>query len=75
MNSGVPSKMNKVVSWSEALHETLLVCYRQGGFYFERWGDAPVHSLAAAMLLNSSEVCCPLSLPTQRYACIASAGW
>lgn len=29
---------------------------RQGGFYMERWGDAPVHSLAVAMLLNSSEV-------------------
>ena len=23
-----------------------------GGFYYERWGDAPVHSLAAAMLLQ-----------------------
>lgn len=30
---------------------------RKGGFYLERWGDAPVHSLAVAMLLNSSEVC------------------
>ena len=31
--------------------------YRTGGFFFERWGDAPVHSLAAAMFLNSTEVC------------------
>lgn len=29
---------------------------RTGGFFFERWGDAPVHSLAAAMFLNSTEV-------------------
>ncbi len=24
---------------------------RSGGFYYERWGDAPVHSIAAALLL------------------------
>ena len=29
---------------------------RQGGFFLERWGDAPVHSLAAALLLNASQV-------------------
>jgi Glycolipid 2-alpha-mannosyltransferase len=28
-----------------------------GGFYYERWGDAPVHSLAAAMLLNKTQAC------------------
>ncbi|KAJ2783435.1 hypothetical protein H4R18_001700 [Coemansia javaensis] len=27
-----------------------------GGFFMERWGDAPVHSLAAGMLLNRSQV-------------------
>lgn len=27
-----------------------------GGFYFERWGDAPVHSLAAALFLDPSEI-------------------
>ena len=27
-----------------------------GGFYYERWGDAPVHSLAAAMLLRPVQV-------------------
>ncbi|KAF4511869.1 hypothetical protein G6O67_001073 [Ophiocordyceps sinensis] len=27
-----------------------------GGFYYERWGDAPVHSLAAAMLLRPHQV-------------------
>lgn len=26
------------------------------GFFMERWGDAPVHSLAAAMFLNKSQV-------------------
>jgi mannosyltransferase len=29
---------------------------REGGFYYERWGDAPVHSLAAAMLLQPEEL-------------------
>jgi mannosyltransferase len=29
---------------------------RDGGFYYERWGDAPVHSLAAAMLLKPEEM-------------------
>ncbi|KAG1105560.1 hypothetical protein G6F42_016947 [Rhizopus arrhizus] len=27
-----------------------------GGFFYERWGDAPVHSIAVAMLLKTSEV-------------------
>ncbi|XPS72143.1 hypothetical protein M3J09_004312 [Ascochyta lentis] len=27
-----------------------------GGFYYERWGDAPVHSLAAAILLKPEQV-------------------
>ncbi|ROT36886.1 glycolipid 2-alpha-mannosyltransferase [Sodiomyces alkalinus F11] len=29
---------------------------RRGGFYFERWGDAAIHSLAVAMLLHPSQV-------------------
>ncbi|GMM32586.1 mannosyltransferase [Martiniozyma asiatica (nom. inval.)] len=28
----------------------------KGGFHYERWGDAPVHSIAAAMLLDKDEV-------------------
>jgi alpha 1,2-mannosyltransferase len=27
-----------------------------GGFFYERWGDAPVHSIAAALFLNRSEI-------------------
>ncbi|PNS15566.1 O-glycoside alpha-1,2-mannosyltransferase 4 [Sphaceloma murrayae] len=27
-----------------------------GGFHYERWGDAPVHSLAAGMLLQPEEI-------------------
>lgn len=27
-----------------------------GGFFYERWGDAPVHSIAASILLNKSEI-------------------
>ncbi|KAJ2238362.1 hypothetical protein H4R99_000284 [Coemansia sp. RSA 1722] len=29
---------------------------KAGGFFYERWGDAPVHSLGVAMFLNKSEV-------------------
>ncbi|KAH0285185.1 alpha-1,2 mannosyltransferase [Aureobasidium namibiae CBS 147.97] len=29
---------------------------RSGGFWMERWGDAPIHSLAAGVLLNVSQV-------------------
>ncbi|KAJ2879475.1 alpha-1,2-mannosyltransferase ktr1 [Coemansia aciculifera] len=29
---------------------------RAGGFFLERWGDAPVHSLAVAMFLDKSQV-------------------
>ncbi|KAH7303483.1 glycolipid 2-alpha-mannosyltransferase-domain-containing protein [Stachybotrys elegans] len=29
---------------------------QDGGFYYERWGDAPVHSLAAALLLRPDQV-------------------
>ncbi|SCV01815.1 LAMI_0G13916g1_1 [Lachancea mirantina] len=28
----------------------------KGGFFYERWGDAPVHSLAVALLLDTSEI-------------------
>jgi mannosyltransferase len=29
---------------------------QDGGFYYERWGDAPIHSLAAALLLRADQV-------------------
>ncbi|GMM27294.1 hypothetical protein DAMA08_000100 [Martiniozyma asiatica (nom. inval.)] len=29
---------------------------KSGGFFYERWGDAPVHSIAASLLLNENEV-------------------
>ncbi|KAJ1889450.1 hypothetical protein LPJ66_008025 [Kickxella alabastrina] len=29
---------------------------KSGGFFYERWGDAPVHSLAVAMFLRKSQV-------------------
>lgn len=28
---------------------------RTGGFFYERWGDAPVHSIAAAFFLNKTQ--------------------
>jgi len=27
-----------------------------GGFFYERWGDAPVHSIAAAMMLDKKQI-------------------
>lgn len=27
-----------------------------GGFYYERWGDAPIHTLAAILFLNKDEI-------------------
>jgi len=29
---------------------------REGGFFYERWGDAPVHSIAAALFLNKTDI-------------------
>ncbi|KAI5866496.1 glycosyltransferase family 15 protein [Durotheca rogersii] len=29
---------------------------KDGGFFYERWGDAPVHSIAAGLLLKKEEV-------------------
>ncbi|MCJ1377761.1 alpha 1,2-mannosyltransferase 2.4.1 [Xylographa soralifera] len=29
---------------------------KQGGFFYERWGDAPVHSIAASLMLKKEEV-------------------
>lgn len=29
---------------------------RDGGFFYERWGDAPVHSIAASLLLPKEEI-------------------
>jgi hypothetical protein len=28
----------------------------QGGFYYERWGDAPVHSIGAALFANKDQI-------------------
>ncbi|KAJ3989043.1 glycosyltransferase family 15 protein [Lentinula detonsa] len=28
----------------------------KGGFYYERWGDAPIHSIAAALFLDKNEL-------------------
>jgi alpha 1,2-mannosyltransferase len=29
---------------------------KDGGFFYERWGDAPVHSIAAGLLLDKKEI-------------------
>lgn len=41
---------------SEAYREYFDYLDHAGGFFYERWGDAPVHSLAAALFLNKDEV-------------------
>jgi alpha 1,2-mannosyltransferase len=29
---------------------------KTGNFYYERWGDAPVHSIAAALFLSKNQI-------------------
>lgn len=29
---------------------------KEGGFFYERWGDAPVHSIAAGLMLKKEEL-------------------
>jgi len=29
---------------------------QSGGFFYERWGDAPVHSIAATMMLKKTQI-------------------
>lgn len=29
---------------------------KQGGFFYERWGDAPVHSIAVALFMNKDKI-------------------
>ncbi|KAI9773982.1 MAG: alpha 1,2-mannosyltransferase 2.4.1 [Geoglossum umbratile] len=29
---------------------------KDGGFFYERWGDAPVHTIAASLMLNKDEI-------------------
>ena len=29
---------------------------KDGGFFYERWGDAPVHSIAAGLLLKKEQI-------------------
>jgi alpha 1,2-mannosyltransferase len=29
---------------------------QDGGFFYERWGDAPVHSIAASIMLKPEEI-------------------
>ncbi|KAJ2492612.1 hypothetical protein IWW47_004945 [Coemansia sp. RSA 2052] len=41
---------------SPAYDEFFRALDHAGGFFMERWGDAPVHSIAAGMLLNYDQV-------------------
>ncbi|KAJ2609078.1 alpha-1,2-mannosyltransferase ktr1 [Coemansia sp. RSA 1365] len=41
---------------SEAYESYFQHLDRAGGFFYERWGDAPVHSIAAALLLRKEQI-------------------
>lgn len=41
---------------SEAYQAYFNYLDKSGGFFYERWGDAPVHSIAAALFLDKSEL-------------------
>lgn len=41
---------------SEAYRKFFKFLDHEGGFFYERWGDAPVHSIAASLFLNKNEV-------------------
>lgn len=41
---------------SEAYQEYFKYLDRAGGFFYERWGDAPVHSIALAMMTDKSKI-------------------
>ncbi|CAG8741943.1 11723_t:CDS:2, partial [Acaulospora morrowiae] len=41
---------------SKAYTEFFSFLDKKGGFFYERWGDAPVHSIAAALFLKRNQV-------------------
>ena len=41
---------------SKAYTDYFNVLDKDGGFFYERWGDAPVHSIAAALMLKKDEI-------------------
>lgn len=46
------------LSWlrSEAYTKYFEFLDQAGGFFYERWGDAPVHSIAASLMLSRDEI-------------------
>lgn len=40
----------------EAYRKYFTFLDQKGGFYYERWGDAPVHSIAAALFLPKDQI-------------------
>jgi alpha 1,2-mannosyltransferase len=46
------------LSWlrSQAYTDYFNLLDQEGGFFYERWGDAPVHSIAAALMLKKEEL-------------------
>ncbi|KAF3921367.1 hypothetical protein ABW20_dc0106627 [Dactylellina cionopaga] len=68
LNSDPPPEYNGCHFWSnfeiaslglwrsEAYQKYFEHLDKAGGFFYERWGDAPVHSIAAALFLGTQEV-------------------
>jgi len=50
-------EISKTSFWnSEVYTQYVEALDRAGGFYYERWGDAPVHSIAAALFLPKDQI-------------------
>lgn len=50
-------EIGKLAFWRSAAYEAYFNHLDQaGGFFYERWGDAPVHSVALAMLEDKSKI-------------------
>lgn len=41
---------------SQAYRDYFNYLDKTGGFFYERWGDAPIHSIAAALFLDKNEI-------------------
>ena len=53
-----PTSRSAISNWlrSKAYLDFFDTLDKDGGFFYERWGDAPVHSIGAGLLLNRSEI-------------------
>ncbi|KAH8552752.1 nucleotide-diphospho-sugar transferase [Umbelopsis sp. PMI_123] len=56
-NSSIRGFLHEDEKWQNTIYVISGAILRlSGGFFYERWGDAPVHSVAVALMLPESEV-------------------